>query len=180
MTARERLAPLAARLRAALADEKQRVNLLVCMGLAGLLLLAVSSWLPADSSTQSAAPAAMTDSTADYAAELETRLTALPCGGCGQDCRHGHAGIRQREHLCYRHRQRRQLHPCTFGQRRGGRPCGDRRDAPRARRRRCLRGRRQCCRAEPRHRPGAGTDRHRHQSYHRCKNGIGQLEGGTP
>ena len=43
MTARERLAPLAARLRAALADEKQRVNLLVCMGLAGLLLLAVSS-----------------------------------------------------------------------------------------------------------------------------------------
>ena len=56
MTARERLAPLAARLRAALADEKQRVNLLVCMGLAGLLLLAVSSWLPADSSTQSAAP----------------------------------------------------------------------------------------------------------------------------
>ena len=77
MTARERLAPLAARLRAALADEKQRVNLLVCMGLAGLLLLAVSSWLPADSNTQSAAPAAMTDSTADYAAELETRLTAL-------------------------------------------------------------------------------------------------------
>ena len=77
MTARERLAPLASRLRAALADEKQRVNLLVCMGLAGLLLLAVSSWLPADSSTQSAAPAAKTDSTADYAAELETRLTAL-------------------------------------------------------------------------------------------------------
>ena len=68
------LAPLAARLRAALADEKQRVNLLVCMGLAGLLLLAVSSWLPADSSTQSAAPAAKTGSTADYAAELETRL----------------------------------------------------------------------------------------------------------
>ena len=77
MTARERLAPLAARLRAALADEKQRVNLLVCMGLAGLLLLAISSWLPADSSTQSAAPAAMSDNTADYAAELETRLTAL-------------------------------------------------------------------------------------------------------
>ena len=77
MTARERLAPLAARLRTALADEKQRVNLLVCMGLAGLLLLAVSSWLPADSSTQSSAPAAMTDRTADYAAELETRLTAL-------------------------------------------------------------------------------------------------------
>lgn len=48
------------------------------MGLAGLLLLAVSSWLPADSSTQSAAPARMTrQPPADYAAELETRLTAL-------------------------------------------------------------------------------------------------------
>ncbi|MCO7110204.1 hypothetical protein NIA69_15230 [Gemmiger formicilis] len=163
MTARERLAPLAARLRAALADEKQRVNLLVCMGLAGLLLLAVSSWLPADSSTQSAAPAAKTGSTADYAAELETRLTALISRVEGA----GKTAVMVTlesgsEHLCYRHRQRRQLHPCTFGQRRGGRPCGDRRDAPRARRRRCLRGRRQCCRAEPRHRPGAGTDRHRH------------------
>ena len=71
MTARERLASLAARLRAALADEKQRVNLLVCMGLAGLLLLAVSSWRPADSSTQSAAPAAMTDSTGRITARLQ-------------------------------------------------------------------------------------------------------------
>ena len=42
MTARERLAPLLQRLRAVWADEKQRVNLLVCTGLAGLLLLAVS------------------------------------------------------------------------------------------------------------------------------------------
>ena len=40
MTAREYIAPLAARLRTALADEKQRVNLLVLMGLAGLVLLA--------------------------------------------------------------------------------------------------------------------------------------------
>ena len=86
MTARERLAPLASRLRAALADEKQRVNLLVCMGLAGLLLLAVSSWLPADSSTQSAAPAAKTDSTADYAAEPgdPPDRTDLPCEGAGK------------------------------------------------------------------------------------------------
>ena len=37
MTAREYIAPLAARLRTALADEKQRVNLLVLMGLAGLV-----------------------------------------------------------------------------------------------------------------------------------------------
>ena len=72
MTARERLAPLAARLRATLADEKQRVNLLVCMGLAGLLLLAVSSWLPADSSTQSAAPAtAPPGATATSAAHID-------------------------------------------------------------------------------------------------------------
>ena len=47
MTAREYIAPLAARLRTALADEKQRVNLLVLMGLAGLVLLAFSAWLPA-------------------------------------------------------------------------------------------------------------------------------------
>ena len=182
MTARERLAPLASRLRAALADEKQRVNLLVCMGLAGLLLLAVSSWLPADNSTQSAAPAAKTDSTADYAAELETRLTALisRVEGAGKTAVMVTLESGSESIYSYRHRQRRQLHPRAFGQRRGGRPCGDRRDAPRTRRRRCLRGRRQCCRAEPRHRLGAGTDRHRHQSYHRCKNGIGQLEGGTP
>ena len=189
MTARERLAPLAARLRAALADEKQRVNLLVCMGLAGLLLLAVSSWLPADSSTQSATPAAMTDSTADYAAELETRLTALisRVEGAGKTAvmvtlESGSESIYATDtdsdgsstHVLLGSGGASRRSP------QGGRPCGDRRDAPRARRRRCLRGRRQCCRAEPRHCPGAGTDRHRHQSYHRCKNGIGQLEGGTP
>ena len=70
MTAREYIAPLAARLRTALADEKQRVNLLVLMGLAGLVLLAFSAWLPADDAAQPA-PAA------DYAAQLESRLTAL-------------------------------------------------------------------------------------------------------
>ena len=52
MTAREYIAPLAARLRTALADEKQRVNLLVLMGLAGLVLLAFSAWLPADDAAQ--------------------------------------------------------------------------------------------------------------------------------
>ena len=44
MTAQEKLAPLAAKLHAALADEKQRVNLLVCTGLAGLVLLGVTAW----------------------------------------------------------------------------------------------------------------------------------------
>lgn len=52
MTARACIAPLAARLRTALADEKQRVNLLAFMGLAGLVLLAVSAWLPADDAAQ--------------------------------------------------------------------------------------------------------------------------------
>ena len=75
MTAREYIAPLAARLRTALADEKQRVNLLVLMGLAGLVLLAFSAWLPADDAAQPAPAAAQ--ETADYAAQLESRLTAL-------------------------------------------------------------------------------------------------------
>ena len=78
MTARERLAPLAQKLRAALSDEKKRVNLLVCMGLAGLLLLAVSAWIPAgDSTPTAAAPAAPADTADDYAAALESRLTEL-------------------------------------------------------------------------------------------------------
>ena len=76
MTAREYIAPLAARLRTALADEKQRVNLLAFMGLAGLVLLAVSVWLPADDAAQPA-PAAVQETAADYAAQLESRLTAL-------------------------------------------------------------------------------------------------------
>ena len=76
MTARKYIAPLAARLRTALADEKQRVNLLVLMGLAGLVLLAFSAWLPADDAAQPA-PAAAQETAADYAAQLESRLTAL-------------------------------------------------------------------------------------------------------
>lgn len=76
MTARECIAPLAARLRTALADEKQRVNLLVLMGLAGLVLLAFSAWLPADDAAQPA-PIAAQETAADYAAQLESRLTAL-------------------------------------------------------------------------------------------------------
>lgn len=75
MTAREYIAPLAARLRTALADEKQCVNLLVLMGLAGLVLLAFSAWLPADDAAQPAP--AVQETAADYATQLESRLTAL-------------------------------------------------------------------------------------------------------
>ena len=67
MTGRAFWAPLAARLRAVLADEQKRVKLLVLMGLAGLALLAVSAWLPAEST---APPAVQGESTADYAAQL--------------------------------------------------------------------------------------------------------------
>lgn len=76
MTAQERLAPLAEKLRAVLADEKKRVNLLVCMGLAGLLLLAVSAWLPAESPAETLQPV-QSEAYADYAAQLEARLTEL-------------------------------------------------------------------------------------------------------
>lgn len=74
MTGRAFWTPLAARLRAVLADEQKRVKLLVLMGLAGLALLAVSAWLPTEST---APPAVQGESTADYAAQLEQRLTAL-------------------------------------------------------------------------------------------------------
>ena len=74
MTGRAFWAPLAARLCAVLADEQKRVKLLVLMGLAGLALLAVSAWLPAEST---APPAVQGESTTDYAAQLEQRLTAL-------------------------------------------------------------------------------------------------------
>ena len=69
---------LAGRLRDALSDEKKRVNLLLCAGLAGLLLLALSEWLPERSQTsqpQQAAPAPAAQQ--DYAARLEDQLETL-------------------------------------------------------------------------------------------------------
>lgn len=52
------------------------MNLLVCTGLAGLVLLGVTAWLPAGNSTQSP-QTVQTDTAADYATQLESRLTAL-------------------------------------------------------------------------------------------------------
>lgn len=60
-----------------LADEKKRVNLLLCVGVAGLLLIALSEWFPLKMKTESAQSAPATDSTAnqqDYAQQLEQRL----------------------------------------------------------------------------------------------------------
>lgn len=66
------------RLADGLADEKKRVNLLLCVGVAGLLLLALSEWVP---QKEEKAPPAQTDETvveqADYARQLEQQLEEL-------------------------------------------------------------------------------------------------------
>lgn len=67
----------AARAKALLADEQKRTGLLVAAGLAGILLLGVSSWFPA----QNKSPAQPTPQTqiaaADYETQLEIRLQTL-------------------------------------------------------------------------------------------------------
>ena len=56
-------------------DEKRRVQLLAAAGMAGLLLLAVSEWLPAE--TAAAPPNAAEAQEADYAAQLEQQMAEL-------------------------------------------------------------------------------------------------------
>ena len=68
----------AERVRAALYDEKKRVNLLLCAGLAGLLLLAFSEWLPDSTSQEQPAAAVPTPQNQQgYAEQLEDRLQEL-------------------------------------------------------------------------------------------------------
>ena len=55
-------------------DEKRRVQLLAAAGMAGLLLLAVSDWLPAETA---AAPPVAEAQEADYAAQLEQQMAEL-------------------------------------------------------------------------------------------------------
>ncbi len=55
-------------------DEKRRVQLLAASGMAGLLLLAVSEWLPAETA---AAPPVAEAQEADYAAQLEQQMAEL-------------------------------------------------------------------------------------------------------
>lgn len=96
MTAQEKLAPLAAKLHAALADEKQRVNLLVCTGLAGLVLLGVTAWLPAGNSTQSPQTSADRHSRRlRHPAGKPSDRADFPRRRGWKDRCHGHAGIRQ-------------------------------------------------------------------------------------
>ena len=64
------------RLRGFWADEKKRMNLVVVIGLAGLLLLACSEWIPA-AQEQTSAELVSVQTEQDYALEMETRLEAL-------------------------------------------------------------------------------------------------------
>lgn len=57
-------------------DERRRVDLLVAMGVAGLALLALSSFLPQEKQEKPQASEAI-PSSADYTAQLESRLEAL-------------------------------------------------------------------------------------------------------
>lgn len=63
-------------LRLAMQDEKRRVNLLLCLGVAGMLLLAVSAWLPEKTAPVSTEEVPRTTSD-DYAAALESRLEEM-------------------------------------------------------------------------------------------------------
>ena len=67
MTAKQSIAWL----QAAWKDDKKRINLLLVSGLAGMLLLCMSEWLPAAQSSQQSQTAA------EYEQQLETRLAAL-------------------------------------------------------------------------------------------------------
>lgn len=60
-------------------DEKKRVRLLVAMGLAGMTLLALSEWIPAQPVVPATQPAASTTPADDqsYASSLEEQLTDL-------------------------------------------------------------------------------------------------------
>lgn len=72
MTAKQSIAWL----QAAWKDDKKRINLLLVSGLAGMLLLCMSEWLPAGQSTQNTAQSSQQSQTA---AEYEQHLKpALP------------------------------------------------------------------------------------------------------
>ena len=74
MTAKQGIAWL----QAAWKDDKKRINLLLASGLAGMLLLCMSEWLPAGQSAQNAAQSSQQSQTAaEYEQQLETRLAAL-------------------------------------------------------------------------------------------------------
>ena len=94
MTAKQGIAWL----QAAWKDDKKRINLLLVSGLAGMLLLCMSEWLPAGQSTQNAAQSSQQSQTAaEYEQQLETRLAALirAMDGAGGAVGSGTAGARR-------------------------------------------------------------------------------------
>lgn len=60
-----------------LTDEKKRVNLLVCLGLAGLLLLSFSAWIPEPAEESAQVETSEQTISPDYAQRLEERLQTL-------------------------------------------------------------------------------------------------------
>lgn len=61
-----------------LKDEKKRINLLVCVGVAGMLMLALSEWKPQENLLSDAkAKEPVAASQTDYAAQLQQQLCEL-------------------------------------------------------------------------------------------------------
>lgn len=61
-----------------LGDKKKTVNLLVCLGVAGMILLAVSEWLPSDGQSSSVKTSDSAENLSqEYAAQLEEQLCDL-------------------------------------------------------------------------------------------------------
>lgn len=61
-----------------LKDEKKRANLLVCLGVAGMLLLALSEWKPQEEpSSATITEGSVTTSPATYTAQLQEQLCGL-------------------------------------------------------------------------------------------------------
>lgn len=71
---REFLEAASVRVKKLWANEKQRVNLLVGLGMAGLFLLAGSTWLPTEDSPADNETAEVAAVWQDYAGQLEQRL----------------------------------------------------------------------------------------------------------
>ncbi len=67
------------RLKALWAEDKRRAALLFAVGMAGIVLLGVSEWLPAGEKAPDPAPTAQPAAADAYARELEQRLQALLC-----------------------------------------------------------------------------------------------------
>lgn len=66
------------KVRAVLADEKKKTNLLVCIGLAGLLLLALPEWKPKESAASNGTLAVQEETEPErYASQLQEKLQTL-------------------------------------------------------------------------------------------------------